>query len=487
MRIFLLLFLLLISLGIGPGPATSKNTMLPELKLTAEEEAEVAAIALTLPPPWIGDFDGMRERRLVRILVAHSKTLYFHDRGMERGIDAEYARAYEAWLNEKFKTKALKLRVVLVPVPRDRLLSGLVDGIGDIAAGALTITPERQALVDFSDPIATNIAEVVVTGPKSPPLSSIDDLAGQTVPLRKSSSYYVHVRALSDRLVAEGKAPIKIQIMDEDLEDEGIMEMVNVGLLPLAVVDRYKGLFWAQVLSGLNVRDDLAVNTGGSIAWAVRKDSPMLAAEINEFMMDHRVGTTFGNTVVKRYLKSTKALNNAYDEKALAQFRATVGLFRKYGGEYGFDPLMMVAQGFQESKLNQAARSPRGAVGIMQLLPSTAADPVVGITGIETDAEKNIHAGIKYMSVLRAKYLADPALDERSRTLMTFAAYNAGPGNLRKFRRLAEKEGRDPNRWFDNVEVAAAKIAGAETVQYVSNIYKYYVAYKLISGEARVE
>ncbi|TDQ82315.1 membrane-bound lytic murein transglycosylase MltF [Dongia mobilis] len=482
MRNWLLSLLLL--LVLGAPTANADDTALPPAELSAAEEAEVDAIALPLPPPWTGDFDGMRERRLVRILVAHSKTLYFHDRGMERGIDAEYARAFEAWLNKKLKTKALKLRVALVPVPRDRLLSGLVDGIGDIAAGALTITPGRAAVVDFTDPVATNISELVVTGPKSPPLSSIDDLAGQTVPLRKSSSYYTHVRALSDRLVAAGKAPIKIQIMDEDLEDEGIMEMVNVGLLPLAVVDRYKGLFWAQVLTDLKVREDLVVNAGGNIAWAVRKDSPLLAAEINTFMQDHRVGTTFGNTVVKRYLKSTKALNNAYDKEALAQFRATVGLFRKYAGEYGFDHLMMVAQGFQESKLNQAARSPRGAVGIMQLLPSTAADPVVGITGIEEDAEKNIHAGIKYMSVLRAKYLDDPDLDERSRTLMTFAAYNAGPGNLRKFRRLADKEGRDPNRWFDNVEVAAAKIVGAETVQYVSNIYKYYVAYKLISDGA---
>ncbi len=116
----------------------------------------------------------------------------------------------------------------------------------------------------------------------------------------------------------------------------------------------------------------------------------------------------------------------------------------------------------------------------MQLLPSTAADPSIGVTGIDKDSEKNIQAGIKYMALLRDKYVNDPAISDKNKLLMTFAAYNAGPGNLRKFRRLAEKMKLDPNVWFDNVEVAAAKIVGVETVQYVSNIYKYFIAYDLV-------
>lgn len=474
-------------LASAPAPAAAEEIALPEPDLTAAEKAEVDRLALPLFSEMFGDFDKMKERRLVRVLVAHSKTLYFLDRGMERGLDAEYARAFELALNKKQKSKSLKMRVALIPVPRDQLLTALIEGRGDIAMGGMTITPEREALVDFAAPLATNVKEVVVTGPKSPTLNSIEDLAGHTVPLRKSSSYYTHLKALSDKLVAAGKPAIEIEEMEEDLEDEGILEMVNVGLLPLAVVDRYKGNFWNQLLTDLAVRDDLIVNDGGTIAWAVRKDSPLLKAEIAAFMKDHKIGTSFGNTVAKRYLKSTKALKNAYSDESLARFKALVALFDKYATEYKFDHLMMVAQGFQESQLNQEVRSPRGAVGIMQLLPTTAADPVVGIDGIDKDAEKNIHAGIKYMSVLREKYLNDPNLSEKNRTLMTFAAYNAGPGNLRKFRRLAEKNGADPDVWFNNVEVAAAKIVGAETVQYVSNIYKYYVAYKLIEQQAAPE
>ena len=130
--------------------------------------------------------------------------------------------------------------------------------------------------------------------------------------------------------------------------------------------------------------------------------------------------------------------------------------------------------------LDQKARSHVGAVGIMQLLPSTAADPAINIKGIDKDASKNIEAGAKYLRLLTDKYLDDEKLDPINKTLMAFAAYNAGPGNLRKFRRLAEKSGYNPNIWFQNVEHAAARIVGEETVKYVANIYKYYVAYKLI-------
>jgi membrane-bound lytic murein transglycosylase MltF len=469
---------------VAPSGVQAQDAKLPPATLTAAEDASLNQFVLPTLPPWTGDFDGMKERRLIRILVAPSKTLYFHDRGLERGLDAEYAKAFEAVLNKKLKTKSLKMRVALVPVPRDQLLSALNEGLGDIAAGALTVTPEREALVDFASPIATGVREVVVTGPASPTLTSIDDLAGKKIPLRKSSSYFSHIQALSDKLVAAGKPAIEIQEMEEDVEDEGILEMVNAGLLPLAVVDRYKANFWSQILKETKVRDDLAINEGGTIAWAVRKNSPLLQKEIAAFMKDHKVGTSFGNTIVKRYYKSTKALKKAYSPEAVAKFKSLIGLFQKYAGQYDFDYLMVVAQGFQESQLNQNLQSPRGAVGVMQLLPSTAADPIVGIKGIDKNAEKNIQAGIKYMAVLRDKYLNDPALDAKNRTLMTFAAYNAGPGNLRKFRRLAEKDGLDPNIWFYNVELSAAKIVGSETVQYVSNIYKYYLAYKVIESQA---
>jgi membrane-bound lytic murein transglycosylase MltF len=452
---------------------------LPPAELSDAEKAAVDEMALPLPKPSFGDFDELHKRRLVRILVCNNRMLYFLDKGRELGIDKEFASAFEQWLNKKYKARSLKITVALIPVSRDKLLSSLNDGLGDIAAGGQTVTPERQQLVDFSAPIATGIKEVVVTGPSAPALRILDDLAGKSILLRQSSSYYSHLSTINDGFKARGLAPIDLQPADEDLEDEDLLQMVDAGLLPYAVVDRYKGRFWSQVYGKLKVRDDLVVNDGGDIAWAIRKNSPLLKAEIDDFMKTHKVGTSFGNTVVFRYLKRGKELKNATSDTEMAKFQKLTGFFQKYGEQYRFDDLMMMAQGYQESQLDQSRRSPRGAVGVMQMLPSTAADPLIGINGIDKDAEKNISAGIKYMAVLRDKYLDDPAINDKNKVLMTFAAYNAGPGNLNKFRRLAEKSGLDPNLWFNNVEIAASRIVGQETVQYVSNIYKYYVAYEL--------
>lgn len=428
---------------------------------------------------WIGDLDGMRKRRQVRLLVPYSKTFFFVDKGGEQaGITHDVGRAFEEWLNKREKTKTLKISVVFIPVARDRLLSGLVDGLGDIAAGNITITEERAKFVQFGDPLAKNIQEVLVSGPTAAPIATLDDLAGREIHVRRSSSYFEHLHSVSTALEAKGLKPIAISDLDDELEDEDIMEMANAGLLPWVVVDEHKAQMWASVFTKLTVRSDLAINEGGEIAWAMRKDDPQLLAVVNEFTKAHKIGTTFGNILKKRYLGSDSFVKRSTSTEEIGKFQAVAGLFRKYGKQYDFDWLMIAAQGYQESQLDQSARSPRGAVGVMQLMPKTAADPAVGIPNIE-NVDNNIHAGVRYLRTLVDKYLDDPALDRKNRTLMAFAAYNAGPGNLRKFRKLAAESGLDPNVWFHNVEHAAAEIVGRETVQYVANIYKYYVAYRL--------
>jgi membrane-bound lytic murein transglycosylase MltF len=464
--------------------ATSRAADDPDTELTAEDEAEIEALALPVPQPWLGDFDGMRERRTVRILVPYSRTLYFVDRGRQMGIEYDLGMALEKALNAKYKVKNFNFHVVFIPVARDELLSGLINGLGDIAAGALTITEERGKLVDFTDPLATGVREIVVLGRDAPSADTVDDLSGREILVRQSSSYFGHLLELNKTLMEEGKPGMTLIPADEDLEDEDLLEMASAGLLDQVVVDRYKGQIWSRVFKDLTVREDLAISQGGSIAWAIRKNSPLLLAELNAFVKTHKIGTSFGNQLANRYLKGSKFVKNATAEAEMRRFNEVVHLFEKFGDQYSFDPLMIMAQGFQESALNQKARSPRGAVGIMQLLPATAADPAVGIRGIDTDAAKNIEAGAKYLRLLIDKYLNEPAIDEKNRVLMAFAAYNAGPGNLRKMRRLAEKSGLKTNVWFQNVEIGAARLVGHETVQYVSNIYKYYTAYKLVKARA---
>jgi membrane-bound lytic murein transglycosylase MltF len=463
---------------IAPSAPSEPAPVLPAEPITRTDEAEIAALAHPLQnKPWRGDLEGMRARRRVRVLVPHSRTHFFLDRGRELGIDADFARQLELHLNKGVRRAYERVSVVLLPVARDRLIQGLLDGTGDVAMGSLTITPERAKLVDFAAPVLTGVREVVVTGPAAPALASLEDLGGRPLHVRVSSSYHEHVLELNQRLAAQGRPPIELVAINESLEDEDLLEMVSSGLLPYAVVDRYKAEFWAGVLPGLRMRDDLVVHAGSDIAWALRKDSPKLRAALDRFVATCRAGTRTGNVVLGRYLRSSEHVKNALGQTERERFEQMVALFREHAARYRFDYLMVMAQGYQESGLDQSRKSPRGAVGVMQLLPSTAAS--LAIDGVERDAARNIEAGAKYLRLLVDRYLDEPGIDAENRLLMAFAAYNAGPTNLRKFRLLARRSQLDPDVWFDNVEIAASRIAGRETVQYVRNILKYYTAYRL--------
>ncbi|MDL2402675.1 transglycosylase SLT domain-containing protein [Rhizobium mayense] len=428
------------------------------------------------------DLDVMEKRRLVRILVPFSKTIYFVDKGRQLGTAVEFGQALEAYLNTGRKKEIEHIRVAFIPVPRNKLLDELNDGVGDIVMANLTITPQRQAIVDFTDPLFDKATEVLVSGPASQTVTGIDDLVSAPLMLRPSSSYWTHVEEINKARTAAGKPPIQLQPIDENLEDEDLMEMVNAGLLPYTVVDQYKAAIWAEVFPDIRVRSDVVISDAGKIAWAVRRNSPLLLAKLNPFVATHRIGTTFGNILKTRYFKSDKIVKRAYSVADVQRFLHVVDLFRQHANTYSFDYLMLIAQGYQESQLDQQRRSARGAVGIMQLLPATAADKAVGITGIDKDESKNIEAASKYLRYLVSTYITDAGITDRDRLLFAFAAYNAGPGNLAKFRKKAIDMGLDPNVWFGNVENAAAAIVGRETVQYVSNIYKYYVAYSLLAA-----
>ena len=484
--------------GCGPGEDTdqagSETSQTEEVEaITAGSGAhklldpEVDEAALLKPlrrgQPWTGDLDGMLERRLIRVLLVPNRTNYFLDGAVQRGVTYDAMVEFEKFLNKRLgRTKRNKIYIVMLPVTRDLLMPSLLSGLGDIVAANLTITDERRRVVDFSRPLLSDIRELVVTGPAAPAISSLDDLSGEEVWVRPTSSFYDSLVRLNTRFGSEGKKPVVIRSADEHLETEDLLEMVNAGILGMTVADSHIAEFWAQVFDDITVHDDLAVHTEGEIAWMFRKNSPKLAQEVNAFATKFKKGTLMGNMLFTRYLQNTKWVRNAASKKDLKRFDASVDFFREYSEQYDFDYLMMVAQGYQESRLDQRVRSPVGAVGIMQLLPSTAAEPAVGIENIEK-AEPNVHAGIKYMRWIVDTYFADEDLDKLQQTLFAFASYNAGPNRIRRLRRQAEARGLDPDIWFDNVEVIAAEQIGRETLQYVSNIYKYYLAYTLVAEQ----
>jgi membrane-bound lytic murein transglycosylase MltF len=429
---------------------------------------------------WTGDLDGMIARRQIRVLVPYSKTFFFVDKGQQRGISHDVFVTFEEALNRKLKTKHLRVNIVFIPTRRDRLLPALAEGFGDVAAANLTVTDERRELVDFSDPVFTGIDEVVVTGPASPAVSTLEDLGGKEIFVRQSSSYWDSLEALNERLKSAGKPEVILVAAPEKLEDEDLLEMLNAGLIKLVVVDSHKVAFWRQIFAKISVHPSLAVRRGGSIAWAIRKESPQLKAELGAFVRTHGEKSAFGRTVLQRYLRDTRFVKEAASDVELRKFRAVVGLFRKYGDRYGMDWMLMAAQGYQESRLDQSARSHVGAIGVMQVMPQTGKELKVGDI---TEIEPNIHAGVKYVRFMVDQYYAKEPMDDLNKGLFAFAAYNCGAGRVNSLRREAEKRGFDKNVWFDNVERIAAEKIGRETVTYVSNIYKYYIAYRLVQGE----
>lgn len=457
--------------------------------VTAEKYPTVGEILpepmATLWQPWNGDLDGMIERRVIRVLVPFGGYQYYYDRGRPRGAIVELLQKMEMHLNEELERKHIKVYVVPIPVSRDQLIPFLLDGHGDMIAADLTVTSARSEQVKFSRPLLKGINEVVVTGPSSPTLRTLDDLSGQEIVVRESSSYFEHLQRLNRSFAEEGLEPIVIQKADELLEAEDLLEMVNAGLIPTTVLDDYKAEFWKTVFPDIVVRDDLSINDDGVIAWAMKPESKLLAEYVERFLRKNGRGTLVGNDTFNRYLADASRIRCSMSPDGDAELAEMVRWFQKYGDEFDYDWLMLAAQGYQESHLKQSRRSHVGAVGVMQIKPSTAADPNVGVADV-TVLQNNIHAGAKYMRFLSDRYFSD-GMDDMHRWIFSLAAYNAGPARVAKLRKEASESGLNRNLWFGNVEIIAGRRIGRETVLYVSSVYKYYVGYKLANTRLEQE
>ena len=438
------------------------------------------SVQLVLDKPFTGDFDAMVKRRAIRVAVTFNRTHYFIDKGQERGLTYESLKLFENDLNAELKTGNLKVHVVIVPMTRNQLYPALASGKVDMVAAMVTVRPELEKLAAFSVPTRTNVNEVVVTGPGAPPIASVDDLAGQEVFVRKGSIYQESLDRLNVQLKARGKPAVVIDEAPDVLEDDDVLEMVNAGLVPITVVDDYLAEFWSKVFTSITVHSDIAVRSGGSLAVAFRKENPKLRETVNTWLRKHPKGDAFRNTIERRYLDSVKYAKNAAADTERQKLQAVAELFKKYGAQYNMDYLLMAAQGYQESTLDQDVKSPVGAIGVMQVMPPTGKELNVGDI---TKVDANIHAGVKYMRFMMDQYFKDDPMDNLNKGLMTFASYNAGPGRIRQLRAETKKRGLDPNVWFGNVERVASERIGRETVTYVSNIYKYYITYKLLSDQ----
>ena len=448
-------------------------------KQTRSTVLESDELPLALPTPWKGDLNEIAQRHVVRVLVPFRRPEFFYVDGHPVGILQDAFQELERVLNAKYKTgAAYRIIVAPLPTPADQLRERMVEGYGDIAASGISITEKNREVADFTIPTMTGLKIIVVTGPGAPELSRVEDLSGHEVWVNSQTRLRDDVEALNTRLAALGKAPVRVREVDPVLEPGDVMEMVNAGTYPIALIQSQQAEFWGQVFGQVKVRRDLAVSEDVQLGWAIQKGTPQLKAFLDEFIKSHGVGTVFGNTQLRRYLQNAKYVTNATEVSEFKKLERLEPVVRKYAAEYDLNYLMMAAMGYQESRLDQSVKSSVGAVGIMQVMPSTAASAPVKVANVNI-AENNIQAGTRLIHFLIQDYFNEPGLDRMNRTLFALAAYNAGPTKISRCRQLAASMNYNPNIWFHHVEVAAAKVIGQETTQYVANIYKYYVAYQL--------
>jgi membrane-bound lytic murein transglycosylase MltF len=431
------------------------------------------------------DLDAMVKRKEIRALVILNPIGFFYDNGVPKGAMYEALQAFEEFTNKKFKTGAIKVQVTFLPLRIDQVEEALTEGIGDLIAYMLTITPSREQRVAFSTPIEKDVSQIILTGPEYSAVSMFEDLSGKEVYVNPLTVYYANLQKVNETLQNSGKKPILIKAADKNLSDDDLIQMVNAGLIPATVTTNIRAELWSKVLDHIKPHPELTIASGVRVAWVMRKNNPRLKQLVDEFAESHAVGTSFGNTVLRRYLKDTQWVKNATSKQEYDKFRALVAIFQKYAALYDFDYLMLAAQGYQESMLNQAARNPSGAVGIMQVIPKYAAATPINIPNV-FNVQGNIEAGAKMLRNIADTYFNDPNIAPLDRTLFSFASYNAGPNRFANLRQKAKEMGLDPNVWFDNVELVAAKEIGQQTVLYVGNVYKYYVAYKLALEQSQL-
>jgi len=434
----------------------------------------------TILRKWTGDLDGMIQRRIIRVLTTYSKTNYFVDQGTQRGLVYDTFQMFEDELNKRLKNKNIRVHVVILPVSHDDLIPALLEGRGDIVAAGKMITDARLAQVDFTNPTRTGVSAIVVSGPGALRVGRVEDLAGKQLYVRSSMATPQGVAGLNAELARKGLAPVTILPAPEVLADEDILEMVNAGLVKTTIAFDYIAEFWKQVFPNIVLSAGAAVKTDGQIAMMVRKNSPRIKAELNAFIGRYPAGSLKRNVMFQKYLKNVKYAKAATSGIGIARLASTTTIFRKYGEKYTLDYLLMLAQGYQESQLDQNAKSHVGAVGVMQVMPATGKDLKVGDIN---QLDPNIHAGVKYIRFMMDQFYANEPMTALDKGLFTFASYNAGPARITQLRKRAAARGLDPNKWFNNVEILAAESIGRETVQYVANIYKYYLAYQMLMDE----
>ncbi len=426
------------------------------------------------------DLDGIKKRRVLRVLLRNNAASYFLYKGELQGFEYELSKAFA-------KANGLRLEVI-VPDTHAELLEWLREGRADVAAGFLEPDDDTaRGGIAYSRPYH-NAPRHLVVHADSDSIGTAADLDGRSVVVRRSSPYWKDLHELR----ASG-VDVDIIAADEDAETEELIARVADREIDATVADGH--LLDIELARGLAVKSGFQLSENREHSVAVRAGSKKLLAALNRFIKKQYKGLVY-NILYKKYFTSQRQIRDlaagrvgAESGKGLSPYDEAIRLFAE---RYGFDWRLITAQMFQESRFDPKAKSFAGAQGLLQVMPRTAKS--MGFDKLKKP-EEGIHAGVKYLDWVRNRF--EDTLPFGDRMWFTLAAYNAGHGHVQDARRLARQKGWDGDRWFDNTEKAmlllskkkyAGKarygyVRGIEPVSYVRNIRQRYRAYVELSEE----
>ena len=419
------------------------------------------------------DLQQIRDSGELRVLVNQSRNTYSSVRGQATGSENQRLEAFLAFLNQPRGGTTRSVNMKIIPLPKAQLQAAMQRGEGDLLVpGEVLDLPETSTL-NASQPIMQQVPLVFVSRQGQRRYQHVSQLAGRMVVLPAGSAALPVITRLNKQLRELKKAPLMIKWADPSLAAEDVLEMVAAGIYRLAVVELPVAERWIRVLPGLRIDRHLELDRSGSLVWMVQPDTPTLLASVNFFLRNYSPPASVDSEFRKVYRSQYKVHNplSAADQRRLEKVRPTL---QKYAGEQQFDWLLLAALAYKESSLNPSARSPGGAVGLMQITPVAAR--AVGMSHFEK-LDDNVQTSAKYLARIRRNFFSSPQIAERDRLAFILAGYNLGPQRVQNLRVEARKRGLNANQWFFQVERIAAEKFGLHTVTYVSSLNKYYQAF----------
>lgn len=432
------------------------------------------------------DLDAILERRFLRVLTVPRPS----DEGrVGSGSADDYSivRAFTDYLNARYAPGEFELPIafVLIRVDESELMPGLRAGRGDLIAAPRSALQGRLG-TDEGALLEPLLEEVLIENARARAITSLEDLSGRPVAVRRHSVHHVALSSLDEGIVRSGRAPVRIIAVDPEVETEDLVALVATGYFQYALTDSAVARSIAATSPMLRISAGLPLGVASELAFETLPSAPKLTGELGDFLDRYRHGSLPAEIGVRRHVGRSDALRDRPEPAASPSLSRYDDHFKRFADRYGFDWRLLASIACQESRFRQAVTNRWGATGLFQVKPVTAREPYIGIPEIagRANAANNVHAGVRYLNWIKERYF-DPVeeMHERDRIRMALAAYNAGPRTLLRAQRLATQMGLDPTRWFRNVELAMLAMDKQEPVKYVSEINQRYLSYVMFGVE----